>query len=102
MTFLHRKLGTKRLPEGLSKFKGEVYVVVGSGNQALGKEVGYEFIRSVISSARHKELHEAPNCDHYFSGSKNSKIFSQAPVYAFSEEKTFKFPDYSKGVMLYK
>jgi len=94
------KIGPEMIKQNLPKFKGELYVVVGSGDEALGEEMGKKFIK-YAPKAKHKELHIIPNCDHYFSGSQNSKIFSQAPIHAFSKEKIFQFPNHNKGIKLY-
>ncbi len=91
----------EEIKQNLPKFEGELYVVVGSGDEALGEEVGRRFIK-YASKAKHKELHVIPNCDHHFSSNRNSKIFSQAPIYAFSQEKVFQFPDYKEGIVLYE
>ncbi len=94
------QVGPDEIKQNLSKFEGELYVVVGSGDEALGEKMGRKFIEHAPKT-KHKEFYVIPNCDHHFSGSRNSKIFSQAPVYAFTKAKHFQFPDYSEGVELY-
>lgn len=86
--------------EGIREYKGEVVIVVGKGGYALGKEVGDIFYNYFIS-ASHKEIFEIENCDHSFTGEKNGRILSQAPIYAFKGGEKTKFPNPIEGIKLY-
>jgi pimeloyl-ACP methyl ester carboxylesterase len=92
--------GENLIKTSLSKYRGEIYVVVGSRDSAFGREIGERFI-NYSTSARRKELFEIPDCDHHFSGEKNGRIFSQAPFYAFSDKPKPRFPDLKGGIKLY-
>lgn len=85
--------------EGIKEYIGEVVIVVGDSDTALGKPVGDKFFNYFIN-ASHKEIFEIKNCDHQFKGEINGRIFSQAPIYAFGEKK-IKFPNPNGGVKLY-
>lgn len=85
---------------GIKEFKGKVCIVVGSGQNAIGMEIGQMFF-DYFENAKHKEIFEIPNCDHQFRGEVNGRIYSQAPVYAFSDEIKIKFPDPEGGIKLY-
>jgi len=93
--------GENLIRTSLSKYGGEIYVVVGSRDSALGRKIGERFINYSTDATR-KELFEIPDCDHHFSGEKNGRIFSQAPFYAFSVEPKPKFPDPKGGIKLYE
>ena len=86
--------------EGIREYKGEVVIVVGKGGYALGKEIGDIFYNYFIS-ASNKEIFEIEDCDHSFTGEKNGRILSQAPIYAFKEGKKIKFPDPNGVIKLY-
>ncbi len=86
--------------EGIREYKGEVTIVVGKGDTALGKEVGDKFFDYFIK-ANHKEIIEIENCDHRFMGETNGRIFSEAPIYAFKDGPKIKFPDSNGGIKLY-
>jgi len=85
---------------GIREYKGEVTIVVGKGDTALGKEIGDKFFDYFIN-AKHKEIIEIENCDHRFMGEINGRIFSEASIYAFKEGKKIKFPDSKGGIKLY-
>jgi hypothetical protein len=85
--------------DGIKKYRGEVVIVVGQGDNALGKEIGEKFFDYFIN-AKNKEIFEIPSCDHQFRGEVNGRIFSQAPLYAFGNEK-FTFPDPNGGIKIY-
>jgi len=76
--------------EGIRKYKGEVTIVVGKGSTALGKQVG-DKIFDYFLNANHKEIIEVSKCDHCFMGEINSRIFSEAPIYAFKDGPKIKF-----------
>ena len=94
------KVDEKGVIEGLGQYKGELYVIVGGGEEALGANVGNKFIKAAVNASK-KEFFVIPNCDHKFKGEVNSRIMSQAPFYAFSEEPKPKFPNPNGGVKLY-
>lgn len=86
--------------EALRKYLGEVYIVVGSGNEALGEKVGKKSL-SAAKNASRSEIFVIPNCDHQFRGEVNGWIFSQTPFYAFSGDPKPLFPDKNGGIKLY-
>lgn len=86
--------------EGIKNYEGEVTIVVGKGGNALGKEIGEKFY-NYFEKAKNKEIIEIPNCDHQFTTETNGRIFSEAPIYAFSDESKIKFPDPNGGIKLY-
>lgn len=86
--------------KGLAEYKGELYVVVGSGDGALGLEVGNKIMETATKTSK-KELFVIPGCDHQFRGEVNGRIMSQAPIYAFSDNPEMVFPDPLGGIKLY-
>lgn len=98
------KVNEQGVIKGLDQYKGELYVVVGSGDEvlgpALGQEVGNKIIKAAVNTSK-KEIFVIPNCDHQFKGEANGRIISQAPFYAFSENPKPKFPDINGGIKLY-
>ena len=93
-------VGEQGVTEGLGQYKGEVYVVVGNGDESLGLDIGQRFIDAVVNASK-KEIFVIPNCDHQFKGEVNGRIVSEAPFYAFSENNKPKFPDPHGGIKLY-
>ncbi len=87
--------------EALGKYTGEIYIVVGSGGEALGEIVGRKFLDSAIKASR-RVIFVIPNCDHQFKGEKNGRILSQAPFYAFLDDPKPLFPEGNGGVKLYE
>lgn len=86
--------------EGMSKFKGEVYIVIGDKDDNVGTDSG-KTLYNWATVASHKKLFVLPDCDHQFKGEKNGRIISQAPFYAFGiGEKPF-FPNPFGGIKLY-
>lgn len=88
------------ITDGLKKFAGEVYIVIGGKDEIVGVEAGQLFY-DLAKGARHKELFVVPNCDHQFTGELNGRIMSQAPFYAFTKGQKPKFPDPQGGIVLY-
>lgn len=86
--------------EGLARFTGDVYVVVGAQDEVVGAEAGPLFY-SLATGARQRELHMLLNCDHQFTGEANGRIISEAPFYAFSRGEKPNFPDPFGGIKLY-
>lgn len=93
-------MGREVLREGLQRFAGEVFIVIGENDTNVGVYSGQVFYDLAIRAAR-RELFVIPNCDHHFSGSVNGRIMSQAPFYAFAKGKRPKFPDPLGGIVLY-
>lgn len=93
-------VGEVQVLSGLKQFTGEAYVIVGSGPNALGPDVGNKVLESLIK-ANKKELFVIDNCDHQFKGETNSRIISQAPIYAFSDNNKINFPNPKGGFKLY-
>lgn len=94
------KVDEQGVIEGLGQYKGELYVVVGSEDEALGPEVGKQFIKVAVNTSK-KEIFVIPNCDHQFKGEVNGRIMSEAPFYAFCDNPQIKFPDPKGGIKLY-
>lgn len=88
------------ISHGLGQFKGELVVITGQGENALGEDVGYEFIKLATQVSK-KEIVVIPNCNHQFMGEANGRILSQAPFYAFSDQGSPDFPDPKGGIKLY-
>jgi hypothetical protein len=86
--------------KGIAKYRGELYVVVGSGDEAIGTLVG-DIVMDNAAKASRKEMFVIPNCDHQFRGEINGRILSQAPFYAFSDDPKPSFPDEKAGIKLY-
>lgn len=93
-------MGMKEIIEGLQRFAGEVYIVIGQEDEVVGVEAGQKYF-DVTTGASHKELHIIPNCSHQFRGEVNGRIMSQAPIYAFTKGEKPKFPDPQGGIVLY-
>jgi hypothetical protein len=92
--------GDGSLVKGIMNYQGEVYVVVGSGDEAIGTLIGNMVVDNALKASR-KEIFVIPNCDHQFKGEANSRIMSQAPFYAFSDTPKIKFPNLKGGIKLY-
>lgn len=90
----------KMIEEGLAKFNGEVYIVIGENDEVVGVESGEIFL-GLAKGASHKELFTVSNCDHRFTGEANGRIMSEAPFYAFSHSSKPKFPNPAGGIKLY-
>ena len=89
------------LKDALGRYTGEIVVVTGSPGISLGKDVGQIFTDFCTNTTK-RELVELTDCDHHFSGEKNGRILSQAPLYAFSKIRPTVFPNNEGGVVLYK
>lgn len=86
--------------EGIKKFKGEVYIIIGDNDDNVGTDSGKTFY-NWAQNVSHKELFVLPDCDHQFRGEKNGRIISQAPFYAFGKGEKPPFPDPEGGIKLY-
>lgn len=87
--------------EGLERFTGDVYIVVGEQDDVVGTEAG-QFFYDLAAGARKRELYMLPDCDHQFRGEANGRIISEAPFYAFSKDNRPLFPDSNGGIKLYE
>lgn len=93
-------MGMKEIIQGLQRFAGEVYIVIGQEDEVVGVEAGQRYC-DLATGASKKELHIIPNCSHQFRGELNGRIMSQAPFYAFARGEKPKFPDPQGGIVLY-
>lgn len=93
-------MGLTRIADGLKRFRGEVYIMVGENDEVVGNWVGDVFY-DLATAASHREHFLLPDCDHRFTGEANSRIMSEAPFYAFSKSGKPEFPDPTGGVKLY-
>lgn len=80
----------------LRAFHGEAYIVV--GDSGVGASGGSMYLEAFTGASK-KELVVIPECDHQFTGARNGKIMSKAPLWAFDGERTFPSPD--GGLELY-
>jgi dienelactone hydrolase len=87
------------LIEGLPRFTGEVYAVVGDHDRVVGPQAADLFCAHA-SQASKKESVIIPYCDHQFKGEKNGKVLSLAPLWAFGDNDTFPSPE--GGTILYR
>lgn len=88
------------IKDGLEKFKGDVYIVVGEDDDVVGPETG-QYFYDLATGASSRKLFVIADCDHQFRGEKNGRIISQAPFYAFREGAKSLFPDPRGGIKLY-
>lgn len=86
--------------EGIRRFTGEVYIIIGDNDDNVKTESG-QIMYDWAKMASHRELFVLPDCDHQFRGEKNGRIISQAPFYAFGKGKKPAFPDPRGGIKLY-
>lgn len=63
----------EKMKDTLSKFVGNTGIIVGSGSDSLGIEVG-EAYKRMIGEKGEAILTEVENCDHHFSDPKNSEL----------------------------
>jgi hypothetical protein len=89
--------GRAAVAEGLLRFRGELYVVVGEDDDIAGDAP--KQLVSLASSSMRSELRVVPGCDHLLRGEKNGRMLSHAPLWAFLGDGDG--PDPSKGVKLY-
>ena len=93
-------VGPVQAREALKQYAGEIVVVAGGTEEALGPDMGkafYDFVPNVSK----KEMIILDNCDHQFRGEANGRIMSEAPIYAFADGPKIKFPDPKGGIKLY-
>ncbi len=86
--------------DGISRFRGEVYIMIGDKDDNVGTDSGQVFYDWALDASK-KELFVLPDCDHQFRGERNGRIISEAPFYAFSLGEKPKFPDPAGGIKLY-
>lgn len=82
---------------GLSRFQGELHVVVGA-NDAVVRDLPAQLVERA-TAARRRELRVIPDCDHQFRGERNGRVLSHAPLWAFLGDGPG--PDPERGVHLY-
>lgn len=83
--------------DSLSKFEGEVGIVVGD-HDAVGPQGG-KFYYDAFANASQRQLIVVPNCNHQFMGRENGQIMAKAPRWAFAGDPTFPSPE--GGLVLY-
>lgn len=93
-------MGMKAVTEGLQKFAGEVFIVIGREDDVVGVEAGQKFYEMATGASK-RELYVITNCDHQFKGELNGRIMSQAPFYAFARGEKPQFPNPEGGIVLY-
>lgn len=71
------------IQEGLSKFGGEVYILIGEEDEVVGPDAGQRFLDMATGTSK-KGLIMIPHCDHQFRGKTNGRIMNQAPFFAFA------------------
>jgi hypothetical protein len=86
--------------ESLGKFEGEMHVVIGQNDEAVGPESGQLFY-DWATKASTRSIHIIPDCNHQFHGTRNGLIMSQAPFYAFAQGERPLFPVENEGMVLY-
>lgn len=93
-------VGEEAVAKGLKQYTGEVYIVIGDSDEVVKPNAG-EIFFNFCDVASRKELFVIEDCDHQFRMEKNGRIMSQAPFYAFLDEKPT-FPDINGGIFLYE
>ena len=93
-------VGEQKLLEGLNRYSGEAYILVGDSDEVVSIDDCKQMYEA-LDHAKHRELIVIPNCDHQFRGEENGHILSQAPFYAFGDEKISDFPNPKAGIKLY-
>lgn len=91
--------GGEIMQQGLARYRGDLFIVVGSGKDAIGTKYGSKLVEWA-TQARRKELVVLKGCDHNFSGKRNGQIMAKAPFWAFGGDTTFPSPD--GGLVLYE
>ena len=91
--------GEIAIMEGLGKFTGEVYIANGDKDEVIPYLVGHLYEQFSKKTAFKVKWSVIPNCDHYFKGSANGLILSQAVLWAFNDYLDFPYGD--EGVNLY-
>jgi pimeloyl-ACP methyl ester carboxylesterase len=89
--------GRAAVAEGLLRFQGELYVVVGADDEVVG-DLPRQLVE-LASSATRRELRVIEGCDHMFRGEVNGRVLSHAPLWAFLGEGDG--PDPARGIKLY-
>lgn len=89
--------GKERMKRSLSSFPGKVFIVSGDSDLEVGT-----FPQSLVhwgADLGRRTYVQIPQCDHQFSGIRNGRIMSQAPLWAFAGLAPFPHPD--AGIVLY-
>lgn len=90
--------GEEAVRRGLAAYRGALLVVVGEHDLVVGRAWPEALLAAAPRAAR-RELVVVPRCDHQFTGARNGRILSQAPLWAFAGDGPF--PDPDRGVHLY-
>ncbi len=83
---------------GIEEFTGDIYIAFG-GQDPMAGLLAY-VLQSGPLSARSLHIREVPDCNHRFSGATNSRILSNAFLWAFHEFPGFPSPE--GGLQLYE
>jgi uncharacterized membrane protein YeiH len=89
--------GSAAVEDGLARFTGELFVVVGADDEVVG-DLPAKLLPLATKAAR-RELRVVPGCDHLFRGARNGRVMSHAPLWAFLGEGDG--PDPERGIHLY-
>lgn len=84
--------------ESLRNLTGDLYMVTGSGPEAIGPDDGRRFY-DLAPRRVQKGFHAIPDCDHQFKGTRNGQIMAKAFEWAFAGDTTFPSPE--GGLVLY-
>jgi hypothetical protein len=90
--------GADAMRQGITAFKGELYVTVGS-RESWGFRQAAKRLSALAQLAVSCQFVQIPRCDHQFRGERNGMILSKAPLWAFAGDDTF--PDPAGGEILY-
>ncbi|HEX3099729.1 MAG TPA: hypothetical protein VHQ41_02030 [Patescibacteria group bacterium] len=91
--------GEAAVKEGLGKFEGEVYIVIGQDDEVVGLEAAYDFQTIAKNASNFRKLMIIAQCGHQFNGRENGQILGKAPLWAFTGDPSF--PNPKGGMVLY-
>ena len=91
-------IGMRKIINSLSRFTGEVYIVIGDQDDNVGTDSGQIYYDLAVNAGK-RELLIIPGCDHNFS--QNGRIMSQTAIYALTKTTKPHFPDPEAGIILY-
>lgn len=91
--------GEQAVTEGLGKYEGECYIVIGQNDEIVGVRSG-DLFESLATSASIVKQAVILDCDHQFRGETNGRIMSAAPAWAFLD-KNGPAPSPESGIFLY-
>jgi len=78
--------GHFRVLAGLTKFTGDLFILVGEKDEMVGKEAGSLFAEYARTAWRKKVI-VVPGCDHFFTGKDHDALLEEATLMALSGEK---------------